>query len=369
MSAMTGFSNSGYTASAISFTYQGNELLRNAYTSNLLDDDDFEVLPIEKFKKDGIYIGGYSNVTPRYTVTSNDNFSQIQQGIISSGSFTDSQSSEHNVEVGDRILYNGTVYEVRYVNGQYSLEDVGGIYDYDFDENYYGVAFVKVVDINGYPTRATIDIQNYGYYVDIKAGRCEIANKCYVGGEINILSGTIHNHINGILNNPYTYKVYHEDYDYLKDVTSMPFLFAPTTESLPTSAWTHPDYYVSRHSNYYAVNFVGSRVNASYGFYETSDANLKTFENDVDVDFDILSQIPKKYFTWKNDENKKRQIGTSAQMLLPYYPELVSTTDDGNLTVDYSKLSIIALAAIDKLRKENLELKERLKRIEEKLGL
>ena len=149
----------------------------------------------------------------------------------------------------------------------------------------------------------------------------------------------------------------------------MPFLFAPTTESLPTSAWTHPYYYVSRHTNFYAVNFVGSRVNASYGFYETSDANLKTFENDVDVDFDILSQIPKKYFTWKNDENKKRQIGTSAQMLLSYYPELVSTTDDGNLTVDYAKLSIIALAAIDKLRKENLELKERLKRIEEKLGL
>ena len=56
-------------------------------------------------------------------------------------------------------------------------------------------------------------------------------------------------------------------------------------------------------------------------------------------------------------------------MLLQYYPELVDEDEDGKLTVDYAKLSIIALAAIDDLHKENLELKERLKRIEEKLGL
>jgi hypothetical protein len=51
------------------------------------------------------------------------------------------------------------------------------------------------------------------------------------------------------------------------------------------------------------------------------------------------------------------------------YPELVSENEDGKMAVSYEKLSIIALAAVDKLHKENEELKDRLKRIEEKLGL
>jgi hypothetical protein len=38
------------------------------------------------------------------------------------------------------------------------------------------------------------------------------------------------------------------------------------------------------------------------------------------------------------------------------------------LSVDYSKLSIIALAAIDKLHEENIELKNRLTKLEELYG-
>ena len=79
--------------------------------------------------------------------------------------------------------------------------------------------------------------------------------------------------------------------------------------------------------------------------------------------------IPKKYFVWNDDKENKLNIGTSAQEVKKYYPELVSEDAEGKLTVDYAKLSIIALAAIDKLYKENLEMKERIKRIEEKLGL
>ena len=71
----------------------------------------------------------------------------------------------------------------------------------------------------------------------------------------------------------------------------------------------------------------------------------------------------------KDDIEKRQMIGTSAQKLKEIYPELVSESEDGKLAVSYEKLSIIALAAIDKLYKENEELKDRLKRIEEKLGL
>jgi hypothetical protein len=103
--------------------------------------------------------------------------------------------------------------------------------------------------------------------------------------------------------------------------------------------------------------------------YASSDERLKDFVKDIDVDLDKLSKLPKKYFTWKNDEEKKLQIGTSAQKLYEIYPELVSIDENDKYGVSYEKLSIIALAGIDKLYEENKELKERLKKIEEHLGL
>lgn len=103
--------------------------------------------------------------------------------------------------------------------------------------------------------------------------------------------------------------------------------------------------------------------------YAASDERLKNFGDNVDVDFEKLLSIPKIYYTWKNDDQGKNMIGTSAQKLREVYPELVSENEDGKMAVSYEKLSIIALAAVDKLHKENEELKDRLKRIEEKLGL
>ena len=54
---------------------------------------------------------------------------------------------------------------------------------------------------------------------------------------------------------------------------------------------------------------------------------------------------------------KSPQIGVSAQEVQKLYPELVSENDDGYLSVDYAKLSVIALSAIDNLN-------ERIKRLE-----
>jgi hypothetical protein len=103
--------------------------------------------------------------------------------------------------------------------------------------------------------------------------------------------------------------------------------------------------------------------------YAASDERLKDFGDNVEVDFNKLFEIPKVYYSWKDDEEKRQMIGTSAQKLREIYPELVSENEDGKMAVSYEKLSIIALAAVDKLHKENEELKDRLKRIEEKLGL
>lgn len=122
---------------------------------------------------------------------------------------------------------------------------------------------------------------------------------------------------------------------------------------------------------------VTGKVSASSGFFETSDRRLKNFQGDIEVDFDKLKSIPKKYFYWNMDSKKsKLEIGTSAQEVMEVYPELVSINEAGMLSVAYDKLSVIALKAVDELHEENVALKEkndelerRLKAIEEKLGI
>ena len=114
----------------------------------------------------------------------------------------------------------------------------------------------------------------------------------------------------------------------------------------------------------------GNKVYAYGGFFESSDETLKDFHSNIPIDLDALSKLPKKYFTWKSDDTTSH-IGTSAQELQKIYPELVSADSDGILHVAYDKLSVVALAAIDKLynsledmRTENEELKVRLERLE-----
>ena len=103
-------------------------------------------------------------------------------------------------------------------------------------------------------------------------------------------------------------------------------------------------------------------------FYESSDETLKNFGSNVNVDLEKLSKLPKKYFTWK-DGDEDVHIGTSAQEVQKLYPELVSTkSDDGTLVVDYAKLSIVALAAVDKLYEENQRLKKQMSDFEERLN-
>ena len=114
--------------------------------------------------------------------------------------------------------------------------------------------------------------------------------------------------------------------------------------------------------------FSGSNI------YQSSDERLKNFIGDVDVDLDRLKDIPKKYFTWKDGSDSDVNIGTSAQKLNEIYPSLVDKSNPDHLGVSYDKMSIIALAAIDKLyeelkamREENQMLRERISTIEEKL--
>ena len=104
-------------------------------------------------------------------------------------------------------------------------------------------------------------------------------------------------------------------------------------------------------------------MNATNGFYETSDARLKNFKDDINA-LDVVSKIPTKYFTWKKEEVTENidpvlHIGTSAQEVQKIYPDLVTENEEGELSVDYARLSVIALAAIKELKKEIDELKSK----------
>jgi len=116
-------------------------------------------------------------------------------------------------------------------------------------------------------------------------------------------------------------------------------------------------------NNYISISTPGG-VRCSTGFYETSDERLKDFKEDIQVDFEKLRSIPKKYFSWKEDDNGQIHIGTSAQKLKEFYPELVTENEDGSLTVSYNKLSMIALKAIDLLDERCTKLEKRLNKLE-----
>ena len=108
------------------------------------------------------------------------------------------------------------------------------------------------------------------------------------------------------------------------------------------------------------------------GTYSSSDIRKKDILEEISLDkaYELVNKCQTIFYTWKDDETKKKEIGLIAQEVRQYFPELVSEGRDGYLTLDYSKLTVILLTVIRDLtaRVKHLEtLEERIKSLEEKL--
>ena len=165
-------------------------------------------------------------------------------------------------------------------------------------------------------------------------------------------------------NSNYGRKIYFGDGEYV-------YLHEMSDDSLEISAANAVTLYTEYGSLYIGDDVEGASFSCSVhasAYYQDSDERLKDFGDEIDVDFEKLKEIPKSYFTWKSDENKVMQLGTSAQKVRELYPEIVGGDDDTTLSVDYAKLSIVALKAIDKLHEENEMLKSIIESMDKRLS-
>lgn len=96
------------------------------------------------------------------------------------------------------------------------------------------------------------------------------------------------------------------------------------------------------------ITITDSNISAN-AFYQTSDERLKENIKDIEVPLEVLLRIPTVNFNFK-DKNKL-EMGTIAQEVEKICPEIINTDGYGYKSVDYSKLSILALKGLKDLTK------------------
>lgn len=120
-----------------------------------------------------------------------------------------------------------------------------------------------------------------------------------------------------------------------------------STSKLVNSYRTNGKVYINGSGRVTAVNF-----------YATSDKRLKENIKPLEYTKSILD-LP--VYTYDYINGQKNNIGCLAQDLQKLYPQLVSQTKDGYLTVDNSKVVYLLLEEVKLLKKELNEIKTKLK--------
>ena len=109
------------------------------------------------------------------------------------------------------------------------------------------------------------------------------------------------------------------------------------------------------------VNVQG-KVNASSGFFQTSDERKKNVLSDLDLDkaYNLIDKCQTILYTLKEDNTNKEQIGMIAQEVQQFFPEIISEDTNGMLSLDYSKLTVIILKVLKDIIKRVSDLESKL---------
>jgi|GEM_PF-2526621 len=102
---------------------------------------------------------------------------------------------------------------------------------------------------------------------------------------------------------------------------------------------------------------------------ENSDKRLKQNFIPLTNAIDKVNQIQAYYYEWKDAQTRgnQREMGVIAQEVQKVAPELVTEDDQGILSVSYSKMSALLLAAIKEQQSEMIQLKEENKVLKEQI--
>lgn len=83
-------------------------------------------------------------------------------------------------------------------------------------------------------------------------------------------------------------------------------------------------------------------------FIPTSDIRLKDL---IDYNYNVNLIKPITY-TWKDNKDKRKKIGYSAQQIQEFLPEVVNTDDNGMLSVDYNQIFVAKIDMLENLIQE-----------------
>ena len=91
------------------------------------------------------------------------------------------------------------------------------------------------------------------------------------------------------------------------------------------------------------------KINSAGGFFETSDARKKDIQGELSIDkaYDFIRNCEPILYNLKGSD--KTQIGLIAQEVREFFPEIVNEDEEGYLSLDYAKLTVIILRVLKDL--------------------
>lgn len=115
-----------------------------------------------------------------------------------------------------------------------------------------------------------------------------------------------------------------------------------------------------QNGNIYVDN---GQIDAKNGFFQTSDERKNTIIKELPTEdcYKLLNNCLEILFSWKNDPENKEQIGMIAQQVEKVFPQLVSTDKNGNKSLDYARLNVVALRLLTDMNRRITEIETQMK--------